>query len=453
MENLLLKIEELSNLLNSLLPMKPEWQSKLDKKFRLEFNYNSNHIEGNTLTYGETELLLIFGRTKNDHTIQEHDEMKAHDVALKLIKEWAENNEHPITEIDIKNLNKTILVQPFWKDAITPDGQKTQRLIKVGNYKELPNSVILKNGETFEYASVTDTPILMGELIEWYRNEESKKELHPVVLAALMHYKIVRIHPFDDGNGRISRLLMNYVLFKNNMPPVIIKSIDKNNYLAALNSADTGDLDSFIKYIAKQLIWSLELSVRAAKEEDLEEGDDLDKEIKLLKRRLKGEDIIKAVKNVKNISYVLENNIFPIFRMIEEKCSSFNEFFMEMARIVGYQSEGISATQNINSVLNTWEQIYNNWYVPQFKSQSKKLRYLKYEYELKGFKKTVTANSFQINLEIYFNDYNYQILLRDTGNISESFPYSEDLNQLEIEKIVKPLIKSIIEKIKIASGI
>ena len=75
-------------------------QSRLDKKLRLEFNYNSNHLEGNTLTYSETELLLIFDETKGNHTHREYEEMKAHDVALQLVKDWA---------TDIKRLLKRLL--------------------------------------------------------------------------------------------------------------------------------------------------------------------------------------------------------------------------------------------------------------------------------------------------------------------------------------------------------
>ena len=165
MTSILNKIDELSEALKKLLPMKQEFQSKLDTKFRLEFNYNSNHLEGNTLTYNETELLLIFDGTKGNHSLREYEEMKAHDVALKLVKEWAIDRESPLNEINIKNLNEIILVNPFWKEAITAERQKTRRLIKVGNYKEFPNSVQLSNGEIFEYASVADTPILMGELI------------------------------------------------------------------------------------------------------------------------------------------------------------------------------------------------------------------------------------------------------------------------------------------------
>ncbi|HPI12807.1 MAG TPA: Fic family protein [Catalimonadaceae bacterium] len=277
------RIDELSRQLKQLGSLSDANQKRLDKKFRMEFNYNSNHIEGNTLTYNETKLLLIFDDTQGNHTLREYEEMKAHDVALKLVKEWAEESkDRPLTEQNIKNLNEIIQVRPFWKDALTPDGQKTRREIKVGDYKAFPNSVILANGEVFEYASPQDTPIMMGELMAWYRNELEKQELEPVALAAIFHYKFVHIHPFDDGNGRLARLLMNYVLFCYSLPPVIIKHTDKEDYLRALNRADTGDLKAFVAYIANQLEWGLELAIKAAKGESIEEEDDLDKEIALL---------------------------------------------------------------------------------------------------------------------------------------------------------------------------
>ncbi|SDF99059.1 Fic family protein [Chitinophaga filiformis] len=258
------KVTLLTEQLRQLLPMKAEYKQRLDKKFRLEFNYNSNHLEGNTLTYGETELLLIFDRTTGNHELREYEEMKGHDVAYELIKELAADNERPLTETTIKNLHSLLLVRPFWKEAITSDGQYTRREIKVGNYKEYPNSVRLPNGEIFHYASPEETPIKMGELMMWLREEEEKNELHPVVLAAMLHYNFVRIHPFDDGNGRLSRLLMNYVLFKHHLPPVVIKSANKKEYLQVLADADSGNPEPFIEYISQQLIWSLDLSINAA---------------------------------------------------------------------------------------------------------------------------------------------------------------------------------------------
>ena len=113
------KIDALKAAYSKLQPLKKEDEERLWKKFRLEWNYNSNHIEGNTLTYGETYYLLFFDKTKGDHDAREFDEMRAHDVAINLIRKYATDPERELTEADIRDLNKTILVKPFWKEAIT----------------------------------------------------------------------------------------------------------------------------------------------------------------------------------------------------------------------------------------------------------------------------------------------------------------------------------------------
>src|SRR5580692_5393338 len=102
------KVWELAEVLRRLKPMSAENQERLEKKFRLEFNFNSNHLEGNTLTYTETELLLILGETASGkgHQIREYQEMKGHDVAYALVKGWAADKDHRLTEADIKDLNR-----------------------------------------------------------------------------------------------------------------------------------------------------------------------------------------------------------------------------------------------------------------------------------------------------------------------------------------------------------
>ncbi len=279
------RIDELKLELEKAGPLSGVIQKEYWKKMRLEWNYNSNHIEGNTLTYSETELLLIRRKTTGDHDIREYEEMKAHDLAIKMIQEWAQE-ERGISEADIKNLNQIILKEPFWKEAITADGQPTRKLITIGNYKSDPNSVQLPNAEVFQYASPEETPQKMQELIKWFRSES---KLHPAVKAAKLHYRFVRIHPFDDGNGRISRLLMNYVLMKNNFPPIVIKSADKKRYLDSLAQADSGIHEAFHDYILEQLIWSMELKLKAVKGESLEEEDDYIKEIEVLHKSLLSE--------------------------------------------------------------------------------------------------------------------------------------------------------------------
>ena len=418
-------IKELEKIYQTLLPLTLENQKRLDTKFRLEFNYNTNHIEGNTITYSETELLLIFDSVKGDHTLRELEEMKGGDIALSLIKELASDHERPLTEQSIKNLNEILLVRPFWKDAITQDGQTTRRLIKVGDYKEHPNSVRLQNGEIFDYTSPIDTPNKMKELIDWYRKEEESKEIDPIVLAAMLHYKFVLIHPFDDGNGRISRLLMNYVLHKNNLPPVIIKTSDKRNYLSALNKADTGDVKSFIKYIAEQLIWSLEISIKAAKSENIDERGDLDKKIKLLKQKLNSsEKKALTVISKEVLIDTLSNNIEPLLLKISSKISEFDSLFKskKIALLVEGKALGsdlVSSLEHLYKLLNL--------------SQPSLIQFF---YTLSNFRKGINIFNVDCVIEIQFHENAYEIS-SPIGLFNYSKFYHERITDNEIELIIE----------------
>ncbi|MBK6566182.1 MAG: Fic family protein [Saprospiraceae bacterium] len=317
-------VDVLKEELLSLEPMKDSDKRRLDEKFRLEFNYNSNHMEGNTLTYQDTKVLLLKDILPQGklYQMRELEEMKAHDLAYALIREWAADPDREITERDIRELNKIILVKDFYKDAITPEGQPTRKIIKAGEYKSDPNSVLLANGEIFPYADPLDVRVKMQELMDWYRNE--KDSIHPVILAAVFHHKFVLIHPFDDGNGRISRLLMNYILLKNGFPPVIIKSTEKQKYLNALRLADAGNLEAFIKYISEQLSWSLEISIKAAKGESVEEMGDVSKKLDILLKQesLKGE--VAGKYSIQKVDALMNNSFKNLFQGLETVLEKFD---------------------------------------------------------------------------------------------------------------------------------
>ena len=249
----------------SLQPLKPEDEARLWQKLRLEWNYHSNHIEGNTLTYGETSLLLFHDRTTGNHIFREYLEMKAHDVAIGYVRQLAADPSRMITEADIRDLNQIILKEPFWKEAITPDGQPTRREITPGQYKTAPNHVRTATGEMFYFATVEDTPPKMRALAEWLHQALQSPALHPVEIAAKLHHDFVIIHPFDDGNGRVARLLVNYILQRSGYLPIIVRTEDKAQYLTALGLADAGDLEPLTEYLSKATLVSLELGIRTAR--------------------------------------------------------------------------------------------------------------------------------------------------------------------------------------------
>lgn len=441
MQSSLDKVDELVIALNKLKPIKAEYQQKLDKKFRLEFNFNSNHLEGNTLTYHETELLLMFDDTKGGHQMREYEEMKAHDVAYKMINEWAKETERPLTEKAIKNLNETILVRPFWKEAITPDGQNTRREIKVGNYKEYPNSVRLQNGEMFNYASPSETPILMNELMQWYRAEENN--LHPVTLAAMLHYKFVRIHPFDDGNGRVSRLLMNYVLLKNNLPAVVIKSKEKNKYLQALHEADAGNHEAFIAYIAEQLVWSLETYIKGAKGESISELGDFEKELSQIELLIKNKKANVVKRSPEIIYSIYKESFTSLFSKVFNKLSKLSVLFTDFEAVVYKDNTG--RTTKI-------EKAYLNLLDETFAIQNINFRYTTINFRWEGFLgEGAGAFSERVDFRLDFDDYHYYI--NEKNNTRDELTeikklYSQNLTEDEIDSISEELAMFALGRIK-----
>ena len=303
----------------------------------LEFNYNSNHIEGNTLTYGQTELLLLFGKVVDEANMKDLEEMKAHNVCLKMIQEEAADKNLPLTETFIRQLHHTLLREDYTLYRQLPDGATTSYIIHAGVYKTRPNSVITVTGERFEYASPEETPALMTDLVEWYNIEEQKAELSPIELAAVFHYRYIRIHPFEDGNGRIARLLVNYILTRHGYPMLVVKSKDKSNYLTVLNRCDAvvgptpsvgahaevKQLEPFIAYMSKCLERALIISIKAAHGESIDEADDWRKSLKLKYR----DKLNKPALTDEFLDNVLNKVYQPLLNHIDSELSEFYSIF------------------------------------------------------------------------------------------------------------------------------
>ena len=219
-------------------PLSDDDKARLSRRFTIDFNYNSNHIEGNTLTYGQTEILLLFGKVIGEANVKDVQDMTASNVTLNMMKEEALVKETPLTQAFIRTLHRTLLREDYTVYRNLPRGMQTSYTVHAGQYKTRPNSVITRYGDCFEYASPEETPALMTDLVDWYNKAEAEGKLSPVELAVLFHYRYIRIHPFEDGNGRIARLLVNYILTKHDYPMIVVRSRLKNEYLEALHAAD-----------------------------------------------------------------------------------------------------------------------------------------------------------------------------------------------------------------------
>lgn len=232
------KIEDVMNEWNALQPLSDRDREMLSRRFTIDFNYNSNHIEGNTLTYGQTEILLMFGKIVGEADVRDVHEMTASNVGLKMMKEEALLKETPLTQQFIRTLHKTLLREDYTVYRTLPGGVQTSYVIHAGQYKTRPNSVITRYGDQFEYATPEETPALMSDLVDWYNDAERSGKFTPIELAAIFHYRYIRIHPFEDGNGRIARLMVNYILTRHDYPMIVVRSRKKKDYLEALHRTD-----------------------------------------------------------------------------------------------------------------------------------------------------------------------------------------------------------------------
>jgi len=235
------EINQKKQLLDSKRPLSPFTLKSLREKLLLEWTYNSNAIEGNTLTLKETKVVLE-GITVGGKTMREHLEVINHRDAILYVEEIVENNE-PLTEWQIKNLHQLLLKGIEDEYAGT---YRNQQVYISGAEHVPPEPFRLKEK--------------MEELIAWHDGDA--QSLHPVERAAMLHVIFVGIHPFIDGNGRTSRLLLNLELIKAGFPPIVIKAERKLAYYDALDKAHTTDeYNDFIQLVKVEVDQTLDLYV------------------------------------------------------------------------------------------------------------------------------------------------------------------------------------------------
>ena len=226
------ELDEKKKLLDRKRPLPKETLKSLEENFKLQLTYNSNAIEGNTLTLKETKVVLE-GITIGGKTLREHLEAINHSEAVDFLETLINKNTE-LTEFGIKNIHAIVL------NVIDSDNAgryRTENVIISGATHIPPDAVVV--------------PELMEKLI--YRYDQWKENYHPIVVAALLHAEFVKIHPFIDGNGRTARLLMNFEAMKNGYTPIIIKAKNRIQYYEALDKgAITGDYTDFIKMVAKE---------------------------------------------------------------------------------------------------------------------------------------------------------------------------------------------------------
>ena len=236
-------IAELKQELNSLRPLTPGEVKTLNEQFAVEYTYNSNAIEGNTLTLRETDLVLR-GLTVDKKPLKDHLDVVGHKEAFDYVSQLVKDKE-PLTERVIKQIHFLAL------------GRDVQNR---GVYRNVP---VYISGAKTQTAEPLLIPEKIQELLKWHQADTRDDFLTKI---ALFHLRFESIHPFIDGNGRTGRLLVNLELMKLGYPPIDIKFTDRNAYYNAFDSyAETGSPKVMFKLFAKYLTERLRRYIEAVK--------------------------------------------------------------------------------------------------------------------------------------------------------------------------------------------
>lgn len=239
-EEIIAKINKLKKQLDALRPISKAQLQNLRNYFKVQYTFDSNRIEGNTLTLQETALVVDKGITISGKSVQEHLEAINHSEAVEFIIDLAQNKTG-ITEYVLKQLHGLVL-----------------RGIDKNNAGKYRSVNVMISGSSHK----PPQPFMLGKLMEDYFlfYELNKGTMHPVLLAAEMHERLVTIHPFIDGNGRTSRLIMNLILMQHGFPITNISG-ERQNRLAYYNSLESAQVENdkskFYEFVCRAVHFAL----------------------------------------------------------------------------------------------------------------------------------------------------------------------------------------------------
>lgn len=235
--------------LGGLRPLPSSLVARLRKQMMIEYTYNSNAIEGNTLTLRETQLVIEEGITVGGKSITETLEAKNHPEAIEFVERLVDAKSE-LTEDVVLQLHRLIM------SNITEDA---------GHYRTMGVRI---TGATFTPPPSSEVKPRMDELLKWLR--ENPDELTPIEVAAVFHHRFVQIHSFSEGNGRTARLLMNALLMKDGYPFIaIVPKLDRPKYLKTLMEADMGNASSFVNFVARCVERALDMYLDALEEPEI----------------------------------------------------------------------------------------------------------------------------------------------------------------------------------------
>ena len=231
-DNRLADVDRLQEDIRSLRPLRGRALEQLREYYKIGLTWTSNALEGNSLTESETKVVIEDGITIGGKPLRDHFEAVGHAEAFDLLYRLAKRRE--ITEAEILKLHRVFFFRIDAKSA--------------GHYRKEPAII---TGATIELPPPSRIKTVMAEFVS--EIPELRAKVHPVEFAALLHLRLVTIHPFIDGNGRTARLLMNLALMQDGFPVTIIPPVVRPAYIEALKASNAGDNRPFINLVSNMV--------------------------------------------------------------------------------------------------------------------------------------------------------------------------------------------------------
>ncbi len=428
-------------------------KKKINYKFRLDWNYYSNSMEGNTLTMDETRSVMVGNLTVGGKPIKDVLEMKGHDeVVMEILK--IGQGELRLSEHRIKEIHRGIMHE-----------EDESKRPKIGIWKTEPNYIYNYKNERFDFVQPSEVPERMHNLLDKTNaaidaiRANKKDAPHPLDVALQFHLEYVVIHPFYDGNGRTARILTNLLLISFGYPPFWVKTNERsiyNQYIGDIQGYG-GNPDLFYEFATTMILRSQQLVIDAIEGKDIEEPDDLDKKLALLEKELEAIDPNEEIKK-----HFDKDTFVEIFNswgtgLLDKTIPAiqkFNRLFTGMRHWVSVQN-GLGSVQFVDEpVLEVIEKLKQDFLrnVDRVSSHDTKLVVTAFY----GTFKKGGLNTFgcTYGLEVRFDHIKYEVWVdnfSETNQRNQEMRYQrllhKPLTETEITKLVKHLEETIYQHI------
>ncbi|MCK0125264.1 Fic family protein [Gelidibacter sp. F2691] len=442
-QNTILEIEKIRKQVAALGSLSIEQKKKISYKFRLEWNYNSNSMEGNTLTMDDTKNVMVGNISINNKPLKDTMEMQGHDKVIDEILRIGKG-ELRLSEKRIKDIHTGIMYE-------VDEKHKNE----IGQWKINANYIYNHKGERYDFATPDEVPEKTHDLLNRTNAavdavlKNKKNAPHPIEIALQFHLEYLAIHPFYDGNGRTARILTNLILVSFGYNPFWIDEKDRKIYYNLISDIQSyeGDKEPFFAYCAELVKRSEQIVLNVAEGKEIAEQEDLDKEIALLQKQWQGKELSKSPKLIADIFHFAESKII---QPCETTLRKFDKLFQE--KKIFKKVNGDEKEKTVFDVLKTPKlgTIENGNHIYGFDIYETDVHTISYQYSQYGLANAQFETNLSFETEITFDAKQYRIVITvDFETVfNKEYAYGELPDAISLNEIPQMLGKLCLDTIK-----